>query len=73
MVVALATATARFYTYDDHPDWAYALTLFLPSIVCAFDRLCPVHKVYLRPVLAATLSAFAIGLLFWVFHLRESA
>jgi hypothetical protein len=34
---AVITATARFYSYQSHPGWVYAIALFLPAMVSTFD------------------------------------
>jgi hypothetical protein len=72
MSLGLITATARFYTYDDHPSWAYGTTLFLPAIVGTLDVWWPAGRTVLRPLVAAVLSSVAVGILFWAYHLRAA-
>lgn len=72
MSMALITATARFYTYDEHPSWAYGTTLFLPSLVATLDGCWPARRNLLRPIIAAVVSGATVGLLFWAYHLNAA-
>lgn len=62
---AAITASARFYTYEDHPWWLYGIALFLPSLVALVDVPLRNRSTWLRVVVAAILAAILVGICVW--------
>ena len=49
-------ASARFYSYEDHPQWLYGLILFGPVIVAVVD-----HAIYRRTVRSRVISSAVVS------------
>ncbi|MEM9586215.1 MAG: hypothetical protein AAGA03_02945, partial [Planctomycetota bacterium] len=59
--------SVRFYTYEDHPTWAYMIAILLPSIVAAFVFLVRSQATGIRIGVAAATSIALIACVAIVF------
>jgi len=72
-LLAVVTATGRFYTYEDHPAWSYLVILFLPAIVTLVDWPLRRRSTPLRVGIAAGVSLLLIALATWAIYFQQPA
>lgn len=68
---AALAASTRFYSFEGHPGWLYALILFLPAIVAAADRPLAGRSAGLRVGIAGLLAALLLGVIAATLFLGE--
>ncbi len=66
LFAATATAAGRFYTYEDHPSWLYALILLSPTCVALPDVWFKDRSTFLRVMIAGSVAIVVIALIGWV-------
>lgn len=58
-------ASARFYTYEQHPVWLYGLILFSPTLIVSIDLAIHRRSERGRIIVSATASLLVIGAVTW--------
>ena len=58
-------ASARFYTYEEHPVWLYGLILFSPTLIASIDLAIHRRSERGRVIVSATASLLIIGAVTW--------
>ena len=62
---SIITASARFYSYQDHPLWVYGVALFTPSILATIDCSMASRPTKLRIAVSALAAITMIGTCIW--------
>ncbi len=68
---ASVTASARFYSYEDHPGWVFALILFLPTLIAAIDRPLRSQSGWRRVIVAGCVAAALVAVIAWMVLLHQ--
>ncbi len=58
-------AAGRFYSYETHPMWLYAIVLFLPVMITAIDLPMRNRNPWIRVIVSGVGSAAIAGLCIW--------
>ena len=59
------TAAGRFYTWEAHPDWVYAVILFAPAFVALIDLMIRRRSNWLRVGVSGLVSAASVAACIW--------
>ncbi len=62
---SIITASARFYSYQDHPLWVYGIALFTPSILAAIDGCVTSRSTKTRVTVSAIAATTMIAACVW--------
>lgn len=65
LLSASATATGRFYTYEDHPAWLYGVILLSPCVIAVVDVPFRQRSTKLRVMVAVVVAAVLLALVAW--------
>ncbi len=65
LFAACATASGRFYTYDDHAPWLYAVILLIPSLIAVLDECVWRWSTTRRLAIAGVVSAVLLSGIAW--------
>ena len=60
-----ATTAGRFYTYEEHPVWLYAMILLLPTMIALVDTLQRNRSTRLRVIAATATSILFLTVVAW--------
>lgn len=73
LLAVSATATGRFYTYEDHSVWVYGAMLSLPLVVSLADAVVRRRASWLRVFTSATVAGLLLGIIAWAILGAEPA
>ncbi|MCC9656945.1 hypothetical protein [Rhodopirellula halodulae] len=65
LLSASATATGRFYTYEDHPAWLYSVILLSPCIITVADIPLRERSTKVRVLVAVLVTVVLLVLVAW--------